>query len=158
MELRKGREDTSFSPGRSSAGMGQLNAFIDQGSEFSGRLSFRDTVRIDGKFEGEISSENTLIVGETGEIQATIQSENVIISGKVEGDVIAPHQVVIHKTARVNGTIRTASLAVEEGAQLNGQIIMDGSAARKGEAHPKETKKANGADKNPSEPEKARTP
>ena len=66
-----------------SKGAGGLTAFIDQGSEFEGKLSFKDTVRIDGRFEGEISSENTLIVGETGEIQASIRSNHVVISGTV---------------------------------------------------------------------------
>ena len=51
---------------------GGLTAFIDQGSEFEGKLSFKDTVRIDGHFTGEITSENTLVVGETGEIEANI--------------------------------------------------------------------------------------
>ena len=126
-DFRKGRDEEPASPSRSSAGMGELNAFIDQGSEFSGRLRFSDTVRIDGKFDGEISSDNTLIVGETGKIKATIQSETVIISGEVEGDIIAPSRVVIHKMAHVTGDIRTASLEVEEGAQINGQITMTGA-------------------------------
>ena len=127
-----------------SAGVGTLNAFIDQGSEFSGKLSFKDTVRIDGKFDGEISSENTLIIGETGRIHATIQSETVIISGEVEGEILAPRRVTIHKTARVSGNIRTGSLAVEEGAELNGQITMTGPLA---ENRPSGSKpKRNGAD------------
>ncbi len=53
-------------PSRAAAAPGSLTAFIDQGSEFEGKLSFRDTVRIDGRFRGEISSDNTLIVGERG--------------------------------------------------------------------------------------------
>jgi cytoskeletal protein CcmA (bactofilin family) len=133
------------SSGRSSAGMGQLNAFIDQGSEFSGRLCFKDTVRIDGKFEGEITSENTLIVGETGQIHATIQSETVIISGEVEGDITAPHQVIVHKMAHVRGNICTGSICVEEGAQVNGNITMTGTSPVR-EARPQEVKKPNGAD------------
>ena len=60
----------SPAPTASAAGPGGLTAFIDQGSEFEGKLSFRDTVRIDGRFRGEIASENTLIVGESGEIEA----------------------------------------------------------------------------------------
>ena len=106
------------------AGRGGLTAFIDQGSEFEGKLSFRDTVRIDGRFRGEITSENTLIVGESGEIEATIRSNTIAISGSVEGDVHAKHKVVLHKTARVNGNIETRSLAVEEGAVINGEVRM----------------------------------
>jgi cytoskeletal protein CcmA (bactofilin family) len=110
----------------SSPGSGSLSAFIDQGSEFEGKLSFRDTVRIDGRFRGEIASENTLIVGETGEIHATIRSNTVVVSGLVEGDIQAARKVVLHKTARVLGNIEAATLVVEEGAEIHGQIRMKG--------------------------------
>jgi cytoskeletal protein CcmA (bactofilin family) len=106
------------------AGPGGLTAFIDQGSEFEGKLQFRDTVRIDGRFRGEISSENTLIVGESGEIEATIHSKTIAISGSVEGDVVAETKVVLHKTARVNGNVQTPALQMEDGAILNGQVKM----------------------------------
>ncbi|MCA9510072.1 MAG: polymer-forming cytoskeletal protein [Myxococcota bacterium] len=108
----------------SSSGFGNLTAFIDQGSEFEGKLSFKDTVRIDGRFSGEISSENTLIVGESGEIEATIHSPSVVISGAVHGDVHASRQLVLHKTARLVGDVHTPSLVVEEGAVVNGAIKM----------------------------------
>lgn len=103
---------------------GGLTAFIDQGSSFEGKLSFKDTVRIDGHFTGEITSENTLIIGETGEIEANIRSKTVIISGSVSGDVVAGTKVVLHKTARVNGNIDAPSLMIEEGAAFNGQVTM----------------------------------
>ena len=114
------------SPGSSSGG---LSAFIDQGSEFEGKLVFKDTVRIDGRFRGEISSENTLIVGETGEIEASIRSKTVAVSGSVTGDIIAATKVVLHKTARVCGNIQTGSLVVEDGAEIDGSIKMGKSAA-----------------------------
>jgi cytoskeletal protein CcmA (bactofilin family) len=109
---------------------GGLTAFIDQGSEFEGKLSFRDTVRIDGRFRGEISSENTLIVGESGEIEATIRSQTISISGSVEGNIHAVKKVVLHKTARVHGDVETASLVMEEGAMLNGAVKMAGAEAK----------------------------
>jgi cytoskeletal protein CcmA (bactofilin family) len=130
-DFRKGREGETAPLMSSGGGMGALTAFIDQGSEFVGKLSFKDTVRIDGRFEGEISSENTLIVGETGEIHANIVSETVVISGTVEGDVTARRSVTLHKTARVNGNVETVSLVVEEGAEMHGHIKM-GKAKPKG--------------------------
>jgi cytoskeletal protein CcmA (bactofilin family) len=117
-------------PSTSSTSAGGLTAFIDQGSEFEGKLSFKDTVRIDGRFRGEISSENTLIVGESGEIEATIQSNTIAISGSVIGDVVAKQKVVIHKTGSVEGNIETPSLVVEEGARLVGQLKMGGSSTK----------------------------
>jgi cytoskeletal protein CcmA (bactofilin family) len=106
------------------AAAGGLTAFIDQGSSFEGKLSFKDTVRIDGHFTGEITSENTLIIGESGEIEASIRSKTVIISGAVSGDVVAGTKVVLHKSARMQGNIEAPSLMIEEGAAFNGQVSM----------------------------------
>jgi cytoskeletal protein CcmA (bactofilin family) len=126
----------SAAPAGSSAAPGGLTAFIDQGSEFEGKLSFRDTVRIDGRFRGEITSENTLIVGESGEIEATISSNTIAISGTVTGDVLAKRKVVLHKTAVVDGNIETPSFVVEEGPTLNGQLTMPSPDAKKSGAAP----------------------
>ena len=107
-----------------SGGAGGLTAFIDQGSSFEGKLSFKDTVRIDGHFAGEITSENTLVVGETGEIEANIMSQTVVVSGTIHGDVMAGAKVVLHKTAHVSGNIDTPSIVIEDGAVLNGRVTM----------------------------------
>ena len=129
---------TSSSSGSSSSssggGFGNLTAFIDQGSEFEGKLSFRDTVRIDGTFSGEISSDNTLIVGESGQIHATIKSVCVVISGLVEGDIHASDQIMLHKTAVVNGNLEAPAIMMEEGAQLNGSVRMGRSSSEKGQS------------------------
>ena len=119
-------EETISKPIAPSGGQpaGGLTAFIDQGSSFEGKLSFKDTVRIDGQFTGEITSENTLIIGESGEIQANIKSKTVVISGSVAGDVQAGTKVVLHKSARMQGNIESPSLMIEEGALFNGQISM----------------------------------
>lgn len=125
-----GSSDSGMASSSSGAAFGNLTAFIDQGSEFEGKLSFRDTVRIDGSFSGEISSENTLIVGESGKIHATIKSVCVMVSGLVEGDIQASSQIVLHKTAVVNGDLIAPTIVMEEGAQLNGAVRMGRAAAK----------------------------
>ncbi|MEM9177438.1 MAG: polymer-forming cytoskeletal protein [Myxococcota bacterium] len=115
---------TSAPSAPAAGGLGNLTAFIDQGSEFEGKLSFKDTVRIDGTFSGEISSDNTLIVGESGQIHATIHSVCVVISGLVEGNIIASEQIFLHKSAVVNGDLQSPIVIMEEGAQLNGNVKM----------------------------------
>jgi cytoskeletal protein CcmA (bactofilin family) len=122
-DFRKTKDEPKV-PATTAGGVGALTAFIDQGSEFSGKLNFKDTVRIDGRFEGEIASENTLIVGESGSVTATIKSQTVIISGEVHGDINATGQVVLHKTARVDGNIHSPRLAMEDGAMFTGRVEM----------------------------------
>ncbi len=111
-------------------GMANLSAFIDQGSVFEGKLSFKDTVRIDGGFKGEISSENTLIVGESGDIEATIHSPTVVVSGTVTGNIVASDSVVLHKSAQVDGDIETPSIVIEKGAVFNGSLSMGKAGAK----------------------------
>ncbi len=119
---RDGEKGTA--PVKAASGAGALTAFMDRGSQFEGKLSFKDTVRIDGSFRGEIKSENTLIVGETGEVEATIRSQTIVVSGSVEGDVYAARQLVLEKTGRLHGAVETPSLIVEEGAVLDGPVKM----------------------------------
>ncbi len=121
----KGEDDMMTAAPMASGASANLTAFIDQGSEFEGKLSFKDTVRIDGTFSGEISSENTLIVGETGVIEARIRSNTVVVSGNVVGNIVATRQIVLHKTAVVQGDMSSPSLVIEEGAVFNGQLSMN---------------------------------
>ena len=125
---------TAEAPPASSSAAGGLTAFIDQGSSFEGKLSFKDTVRIDGHFSGEITSENTLVVGETGEIEANIQSQTVIVSGAIHGDVDAAKKVVLHKTAQVTGNVKSPSIVIEDGAILNGTLSMQTASKGSGQA------------------------
>jgi cytoskeletal protein CcmA (bactofilin family) len=120
-EFEAGSTASSSAPAESAGG---LTAFIDQGSSFEGKLSFKDTVRIDGHFRGEITSENTLVIGESGEIEANVRSQTVIISGTILGDIQASKKVILHKTARVEGNIETPSVVVEDGATLDGTLRM----------------------------------
>ncbi len=130
----KGKGERPESESGSTPTSGSLSAFIDQGSEFEGKLNFKDTVRIDGVFRGEISSENTLLVGETGEIEASIHSQTVVVCGLVNGNIEAGRQVVLHKGARVDGDISTPSIVIEDGAVFNGRVSMKSDATTKGRA------------------------
>jgi cytoskeletal protein CcmA (bactofilin family) len=138
----KGESGAAGSSPAAAATGANLTAFIDQGSEFEGKLNFKDTVRIDGTFRGEITSENTLLVGETGEIEATIHSQSVIVCGFVTGNIIAGRQVVLHKGARMDGDITTPSLVIEEGAVFNGQVSMKIEGTAKGLASVKDIRVA----------------
>ncbi len=148
----KGEESGMATPTGSSSGggMANLSAFIDQGSVFEGKLSFKDTVRIDGGFKGEISSENTLIVGESGEIEAAIESPTVVVSGSVTGNISASDSVVLHKSAQINGDIETPSIVIEKGAIFNGSLSMGKAGAKAGSA----LKSVSGGGDKPQDPSK----
>ena len=113
--LKKEKKELSF---------GDIKAFLGEGTEFKGILSFEGAVRIDGKLEGEIISKDLLIVGETGVVNAEIDVGRMVNSGKVRGHISAQGKIEILPTGRVEGHIRTPSLILMEGAKLNGTCEM----------------------------------
>ena len=64
------------------------NGFLDKGSHLKGELSFEETFRIDGKFEGKIPSGSELILGDSAEVDAEIHVERLSINGSLKGTVL----------------------------------------------------------------------
>ena len=103
---------------------GELNGFLDRGSSFRGELEFEDTMRIDGKFNGKITSKNELIVGESAHIEGDVHVGRVAISGTVVGRIVADQRVEIHRNGKVYSDIDTPALVIEEGAIFQGNCTM----------------------------------
>ncbi|MBI3015306.1 MAG: polymer-forming cytoskeletal protein [Candidatus Tectomicrobia bacterium] len=101
-----------------------LRAFLGEGTQFHGILSFQGTVRVDGKFEGEILSPDTFIVGESAEVRAEINVGTLIGCGKISGNVRARHRIEIQKGSVLLGDVSTPILVVEEGAVYEGHCRM----------------------------------
>ncbi|MDG5468357.1 polymer-forming cytoskeletal protein [Deltaproteobacteria bacterium IMCC39524] len=102
-----------------------IKAFLGPGSQFEGKLVFNEIVRLDGAFRGEVTSHDTLIVGESADIQADIQVGTLIMSGNFKGNVKAKTRVELRSPAKVDGTIETPAISVEDGVLLNGTITMN---------------------------------
>jgi cytoskeletal protein CcmA (bactofilin family) len=102
----------------------ELTAFIDEGSEMEGRYTFRGTVMLNGRFKGEIASEDTLIIGERGVVQADIRAGRVQVSGEVTGNLRATDRIDLKRTARVYGDLEAPVVVVEEGGVFEGHCRM----------------------------------
>ena len=104
---------------------GDLNALLGKGSQFEGKLLFEGTVRIDGKFSGEIISTDTLIIGEGAEVKATIRVGTLTCLGDYQGDATASKAIELKAPAKVRGNLTTASIVVERGVFFDGNCKMD---------------------------------
>ena len=104
----------------------QIKAYMGEDTIFNGLLNFTGTVRIDGKFEGQVITEDTLIIGETGHLTAEISAGTVICMGYVEGTVMASQKIEIHSTSKVVGSIKSPALHIELGGVFDGTCDMTG--------------------------------
>ena len=94
--------------------------------EITGDILFTGRLQVEGRVAGKLISDGgTLLIGDTGRVQAEIDVGVCIIRGTLEGNVNAKSRIEIHKTSQVNGDLTTPVLLIEEGAVFNGTIGMN---------------------------------
>ena len=100
------------------------NTLIGKDTEFKGVLKDKENVRIDGKFEGEIQTEGTVIIGEDALVQANIRAKSVNIGGKVIGNISCEERVELFSSGSLEGKIKASDLTIAQGAFFNGECNM----------------------------------
>ncbi len=103
---------------------GDIHTLLGKGSEFTGKLTFEGQVRIDGKFNGEIATKDTIVIGDGARVEATISAGTVIIHGTVVGNVTAAQIIELKQPGRVKGDLNTPALTIERGASYDGTCKM----------------------------------
>jgi cytoskeletal protein CcmA (bactofilin family) len=116
-------------PSLAPSGARDVQAHLGQGSRVEGKLTFEGSVRIDGQVEGEISAQDTVIIGEGAEVTAQIHANSIVVQGRVNGDLTARKRVELKAPAALVGNINTPSLIIHEGVVFEGHCTMGGAAA-----------------------------
>ena len=93
----------------------------------TGELRCGESLRIDGKVKGEVHCDQVLTIGEKGSLDATIDGDTVVIAGEVKGDIKARRKITLEPTARVIGDLTTPGIVIQEGARLEGRIMIGGA-------------------------------
>ena len=89
-----------------------------------GRYTCSGTVVIDATFKGDITSRDTLVIGDHGAVHATVQTADLVVRGTFVGNVTATGRVELKRSARVTGDIEAPVIVMEEGAVHDGQCRM----------------------------------
>src|SRR5678815_4267036 len=113
------------------AAAGEITTLLGRGAAFEGKLTFEGTVRIDGRFKGEVFSDDTLVIGEGAYVEAEIDVGEVIIQGSVNGNVTARRSIEIHAPGRVKGDLHTPALQIDKGVIFEGRSFMEAAQANR---------------------------
>jgi cytoskeletal protein CcmA (bactofilin family) len=73
----------------------QISGVLEEGTAFEGKVSFEGTLRIGGKFRGEIFSKDTLIIDESGMVEGEINVGELILKGDFSGQIEATRMVTM---------------------------------------------------------------
>ncbi len=82
-----------------------------------------------GAVEGDCDIDGPLTLAESGRWKGTMMATDIVVAGIVEGDVVAKQRVEILGSARVTGSLNGNSIAVAEGAIIEGEIKVTSGAA-----------------------------
>lgn len=104
-----------------------LNSAIGPGSFFEGKFYIAGSLQVDGKFEGEIRTDETLHVGQNGRIKTNIRAKDVIVEGTMIGNINARNSVRLEPTGKVLGDIAAPTVYVAPGVVAKGSINITGS-------------------------------
>jgi len=102
------------------------NSVIGENSVFEGRFYVGGSILIEGKFDGEIKTEDQLTVGPTGKVKTDIYARKVKVAGTLIGNITASEEVDLMENGKVLGNINTPKLNVESGVLIQGMVTITG--------------------------------
>lgn len=102
---------------------------LDVNASIQGTMIFKDPVnlRINGKFEGNLTTRGNLTIGENAVVKADIEGDDITVAGTVNGNIKAKIRLKIIAPAKITGDIQTPLLSVSEGAILQSRCQMEES-------------------------------
>ncbi|HET6486055.1 MAG TPA: polymer-forming cytoskeletal protein [Spirochaetia bacterium] len=100
------------------------NCIIGEGSIFDGRFYVNGSILIEGKFQGDIKTDDQLIVGPTGKVKTDIVARKVTVAGTLIGNITASEEVSLLHTGKILGNINTPKLTVEPGVVTEGKVTI----------------------------------
>ena len=113
-----------FGRKKSEAFSDQVETLIGHTTTLKGSLTSSGALRIDGQFEGDIATTADLIIGEAGQVKATISAKNAMVAGVVTGNMDVNDKLELLPSAKVVGDLKVGTLIIGEGAVFKGNCEM----------------------------------
>lgn len=93
-------------------------------TNWHGTLRSSASVRVEGTFDGELTTEQELFIGPDAQVNATVHAATIIVAGNLTGRIECHERLEVRASGRVSGQIETRSIVVQEGAFMGGQLRM----------------------------------
>ena len=101
-----------------------VETIIGADTKFKGTIKTSKVIRIDGEFEGDIDSDNLVIVSEVGNIKGTVRCATLQLDGHGEGEANCTELMKFAPCGSFTGDVITKNIILVEGSVLDGDIKM----------------------------------
>ncbi len=102
----------------------KLPNYIGISTKIKGEINSQEDFRIDGQFEGNLTTTGKIVLGSKGVLDGNIKCANAEILGKVSGDLVVENLLSLKSTAKIDGNVVIGKLAIEAGAGFNATCQM----------------------------------
>jgi cytoskeletal protein CcmA (bactofilin family) len=102
--------------------------FVGVGTEFVGTLNCQGDLVVGGTARADCTVGGSFTLSEGGAWEGRLQATNAVIAGDVVGDILVAEQLEIRKTARIRGSVTARSIAVAQGALIDGAMSVTSGA------------------------------
>ena len=99
----------------------QAKNTLNSDVEISGTLKFAGELTFEGKLEGDIVTEGTLLLGDSSVVHGNISAGSVVVRGKINGNISAKDKIEVKPKTELFGDIRSSKLVIEEGVTFVGK-------------------------------------
>lgn len=89
--------------------------------EIKGTIKFENELIFDGKVEGEILSEGTLVIGKNAEVRGEVKTKAVTVHGTVFGNITVTEKAELKASSQLTGDLKATRIIIEEGATFIGK-------------------------------------
>ncbi len=96
--------------------------YITPATRITGHITGAGPYLFAGTVEGDCEIDGPATLAAGGTWKGTMRATDLIIAGAVDGDVVARDRVEVSGTARITGSLSGNSIAVAEGAVIDGEI------------------------------------
>lgn len=111
-------------PTQASSSPDSDHSWLEKGSSVSGRLDFGGPARIEGEIEGEINSNDTVVIGEDAVVSANIKAVAIVVAGAISGELNASRRIEIYPSAKVPmGGLTAPAVLIGDGAIVEGTRV-----------------------------------
>ncbi len=113
-----------------SNGLTEDVSILSAGIKLEGKLYSDGNVRIDGTIDGNLTVNGNLTLGDKSVVKGEVRALNITLGGIVDGSANAEEKLVLETSGKLKGELIAKILIIEEGAQFDGNCIMNQTTAK----------------------------
>jgi cytoskeletal protein CcmA (bactofilin family) len=97
-------------------------SFIASGLTIEGKIVGKGSVRVAGKFKGDIQVEGDLHIDREARVEGLLKAGEVVVIGELQGNIESAKRVELKQGSTMTGDLKAGSLTVEAGARMRGNV------------------------------------